>query len=405
MKSFKESNLLIVSDRFPHQKDAMSLSFVKNQVDCIKDYFRAVYVVSLTPFVPKFMLGCSFMNPRWKRDAFAQDYKYDNVEVYFTKYLSTPFKFLRNMKGLAAFKIANSIILNNNIQFDMIHAHFTYPSGYVGVKLGEIYKKPTILTVHENRDWFLREIHSNDKNLIYTWANADKIIRVNRSDLEEFDRYNLDKSKLTCIPNGYPSDLFKPMDKEFARNKLGLPNDKIILVNIANLEEYKGQKYLIYAMKTILSARQDIVLYIVGQGSLERQLRSMIDANGLQDNVVLAGGNKPLEEIPLWMNACDIFVLPSISESFGIVQIEAMACGKPVVSTYNGGSEEIIIDEELGMLVKSKDSEALAEALLRALERAWDSRYICDYAKQFTWDAIVTRLLEAYRKVACMRDS
>lgn len=404
MKSFKESNLLIISDRYPHEMDAMSLSFVKNQVDCIKGYFKAIYVISLTPYVPKFMLSCSFMNPRWKRDAFAQDYRYDNVEVYFTKYFSTPFKFLRNMKGRAALRTVKDIIKNNNIKFDIIHAHFTYPSGYVGAKLREIYKKPIILTVHENRDWFLKEIHSNDKNLIYTWENADKIIRVNKRDLCEFDRYGFDKSKLSCIPNGYPSDIFKPVDQAGARKKLGLPDDKIILVNIANLEEYKGQKYLIYAMKNILFTRQDIILYIIGQGSLERQLRSLIDANGLQNNVTLAGGNKPLDEIPLWMNACDIFVLSSLSEGNPTVMFEALGCGKPFVGTNVGGIPEIIINEKLGILVEPKDIECLANAILRSLDTKWDSRYICDYAKQFTWDVIVKRLLDAYKEAASLRD-
>jgi glycosyltransferase involved in cell wall biosynthesis len=344
------------------------------------------------------------MNPRWKRDAFAQDYKYDNVEVYFTKYISTPFKLLMNMKGRAALKIANKIIADNNIQFDMIHAHFTYPSGYVGVKLKEIYKKPIILTVHENRDWFLREVQSNDRDLIYTWENADKIIRVNKRDLGEFSRFGLDKSKLSCIPNGYPSELFKPMSPNYARKKLGLPNDKIILVNIANLEEYKGQKYLIYAIKNILAIRQDIVLYIVGQGSLENQLRSLIDANGLQKNVVLAGGNKPTEEIPLWMNACDIFVLSSLSEGNPTVMFEALGCGKPFVGTNVGGIPEIIIDEKLGILVEPKDAECLSNAILQSIDAKWDSEYIHDYAKQFTWDAIVKRLLEHYGDVADMRD-
>ena len=285
------------------------------------------------------------------------------------------------------------------MNFDLIHAHFTYPSGYVGARLKENHKKPVILTVHEERDGFLKEIFSNNRNLIYTWNFVDKIIRVNEKDLMEFRRLQIDKSKLLFLPNGYSQDLFLPMDSNNARIKLKLPLDRTILVNIASLEAYKGQKYLIEAMKKILVIRQDIMLYIVGQGSLENSFQSLINEYGLQDNVILAGGNKPREEIPLWMNACDLFVLPSLSESFGIVQIEAMACGKPVVATRNGGSEGIIINEKLGILVKPGDSEGLAKAILEALETEWDDEFIRDYARQFTWDGIAKGIVGVYKEV------
>ena len=101
----------------------------------------------------------------------------------------------------------------------------------------------------------------------------------------------------------------------------------------------------------------------------------------------------------LWMNACDIFVLPSLSESFGIVQIEAMACGKPVVATKNGGSEEIIIEDKLGILIEPKDPEGLLHAILRALETEWDDEYIREYAKRFTWENIAKEIMGVYTQI------
>ena len=105
-----------------------------------------------------------------------------------------------------------------------------------------------------------------------------------------------------------------PRNKEDAREKLGLPKSDKILLNIAALEPYKGQDYLISAMNKVLEARNDVTLYIVGKGSLKNHLQSLIESNGLQDRITLAGSNKPVEEIALWMNSCDLFVLPSISE-------------------------------------------------------------------------------------------
>jgi glycosyltransferase involved in cell wall biosynthesis len=97
----------------------------------------------------------------------------------------------------------------------------------------------------------------------------------------------ISKSKLLSIPNGFSSDLFKPKNIDIARKELGLPVDKKILVNIANLEEYKGQKYLIEAMKIILAKRNDVVLYIIGQGSLKNSLQLLIKDYGREVKIIL----------------------------------------------------------------------------------------------------------------------
>jgi glycosyltransferase involved in cell wall biosynthesis len=113
---------------------------------------------------------------------------------------------------------------------------------------------------------------------------------------------------------------------------------------------------------------------------------------------VLAGG-KPHDEIPLWMNACDVFVLPSVRESFGVVQIEAMACGKPVVATLNGGSEEVIISDDYGLLVEPGDPDDLAEKILVALDREWDREEILTYVERFMWENIAEETMGVYTQI------
>jgi glycosyltransferase involved in cell wall biosynthesis len=310
-----------------------------------------------------------------------------------------PFDFVKERKGEFAYKVAKKIIEREKMDFDLVHAHFTWPSGYVGAKLKAIYKKPLVLTVHEEREGFLNEISSGDKKLIYSWRNADKIIRVNKRDLKEFEKIGIDKSKLLSIPNGFCSDFFKPMNINIARKELGLPRDKKILLNIANLEEYKGQKYLVAAMGNVLAKRKDVVLYIVGQGSLKDSLQSLINKYRLEDNIILAGGNKPSWEIPLWMNACDVFVLPSLSEGNPTVMFECLGCGKPFVGTRVGGIPEIIINEKLGILVEPKDADALANVILKALDKEWNKEFILNYAEQYTWDIIAEKIMEVYDEV------
>ena len=99
------------------------------------------------------------------------------------------------------------------------------------------------------------------------------------------------------------------------------------------------------------------------------------------------------------MNSCDLFVLPSLSEAFGIVNLEAMACGKPVVSTYNGGSHEIITSDDYGFLVEPADSNALADKILYALNKKWDPVIIRHHAEKYSWTAIADQFLEIYQTV------
>jgi glycosyltransferase involved in cell wall biosynthesis len=89
-----------------------------------------------------------------------------------------------------------------------------------------------------------------------------------------------------------------------------------------------------------------------------------------------------------------------LRESFGVVQIEAMACGKPVVATYNGGSEEIIISEDYGLLCEPANPKELAEKILIALDKEWDGEKILRYAERFRWKNIAKEILEVYKDVS-----
>jgi len=388
-KHLNGKRLLVISPHF--------ITFVREQVIEISKYVDDINIIIPMPFIPEFMKDVPIMkkySPSY--DLLNVKDLPHNIKVDEVKYITLPLDSFRGMTGDFAFKKVDKFIKDKEIKFDIVHAHFTWPYGYAAVKLGKKYNVPVVITIHENRDWFLSEVSSDDEKLMYTWQNSDRLIRVNERDLEELQKLNINRSRLLYIPNGYSSVLFKPIDKIVARKKLGLPTDMRILLNIAALKPHKGQISLIESLKNVVRLHEDVMLYIVGNGPSRDELKSAIDEWGLQDNVILAGGNKVREEIPLWMNACDLFVLPSLSESFGVVQIEAMACGKPVVATRNGGSEEIIINDMLGILVEPKDVAGLSKAILRAIDTNWDREYILDYAKQFRWEEVAKNIVEVY---------
>jgi len=401
MKDLKDCNLLIVSERYPHRRDPISSSFVKNQIECIKNYVKKVYVISMTPYVPRFLSRFEFMDRKGRWDGYAKDYKYDNVEVFFAKTLAMPFDFSRRRRGDDGLANARRIIEKNKLHFDLIHAHFTYSAGYVGARLKESTGKPLILTVHEDKDWLSNEMESKDEKLLFTWHSCDRIIRVSRADIDKFKSMNIEPSRMAYIPNGFSSNQFNSISKEEARRKLQIPEDKSVLLNLAALEDYKGQEHLIRAMKIVSETRKDVIVYIVGKGSLKNHLQSLIDEFDLQETIILAGGDKPSEEIALWMNSCDLFVLPSISEGNQTVMFEALGCGKPFIGTNVGGIPDIIADEKLGILVEPKDSLALAKSITNALARDWNNDYIREYSRQFKWDRIAETIAGLYREVLC----
>jgi glycosyltransferase involved in cell wall biosynthesis len=259
-----------------------------------------------------------------------------------------------------------------------------------------MYSVPLVITEHAHVTLYPL-IEKKDKVIVRTWNCADALVRVCRKDIPIFSSI-FPKEKIFYIPNGYDQGNIKDMTKEEARKILNLPLDKNILFNLAILQNYKGHKYLIEAIQKVLQERSNILCLIGGDGPLKETLEEQIRHLGLEENVKLLG-RIPHNEVSHWYSAADIFVLPSINESFGIVQIEAMACGKPVVATYNGGSEEIIISEDYGLLCDSTDSQQLAKNILVALNREWDAEKIRSYARGFTWEKNAEQTVKLFESI------
>lgn len=169
-----------------------------------------------------------------------------------------------------------------------------------------------------------------------------------------------------------------------------------ILLTVGNLEPVKGHKYLVEAIGSITGQRKDIFCVIVGTGSQRRALEKQIRSAGLSEFVMLAG-NKPHKDIPIWISACDIFVLPSLNEGNPTVMFEALGCGKPFIGTRVGGVPGIIVSDMYGLLTEQGNSSDLEEKILLALDREWNWKSILEYANQFTWESISMDIVKIYR--------
>jgi len=389
----KLGNLLVITNEFPDKNNSyVGGIFVKEQVVALKRYFEKIFVIAPIPKTFGFLIKDHYKPMK--------NYTIDNVHVFYPKFFHFPVmqvkRYLYNYYHQIITREVLSLLEKEKIDFDLVHAHFTVPSGQVAWDLKRNLGVPYIITVHETPSTgLLPEYKSNSEDVYNTWKNANALIRVDKKYVELLKKFN---PNVYSIPNGFDSNRFNILDRWEARTRLGLPQDKKIIFSLGNLIMRKGFQYLIEAMKEIVSIETDILCFIGGRGPLRKKLEWQIGKLGLQDHIKLLGFI-PNDEIPLWMNATDIFVLPSLSESFGIVQLEAMACGTPVVATYNGGSEEIITSEDYGLLCPPKDPKCLAEKILIALEKDWDREKIRKYAEQFTWDKVAENIINVYMGV------
>jgi len=371
--------------------------FVRAQVKKIAPYFNKVYVISPISIFRFFK--------EYKKYRYGRRKECNNIIIFYPLYLNFPFPIIRNLTFIRELWIKNylkailKVIRKNNLKFDIIHAHFTWPSGYAGMLLKNKFKVPLVITTHALHSERLKKMDFNTKEK-YTnvWKSADAIINVSHKCVNILKKLGIPSNRIYYVQNGVDLKKFKPMNKKECRKKLGIPLDKKIIVGVGNLVEKKGFIYLIRAVNIIKEKNKNIKVYIVGKGPLHTQLKKEINKFSIQKYVHLVGP-KPHSEIPLWINAADVFVLPSLIENFGIVNIEALACGKPVVSTYNGGSGEIITSEEYGFICPLKNPECLAEKILISLNKRWDKKRIVKYSKRFSWEVVVKEILDIYNKI------
>ncbi|NJE03840.1 glycosyltransferase [Thermococcus sp. MV11] len=288
--------------------------------------------------------------------------------------------------------------------FDIMHIQSSGPLGgfipaIVGAFWSQILGLNFIVTFHYRPDKaFINKYKAIFqiviKNSRIFFVVSDKQIKNLREVINDY----LITRRVRLVFNGFDNELFHPISKTYCRKILNLPCDKKIVVTIGNLLPVKGHRHLIEAMKKIVKDRNDVMLIIVGDGPLRKELEKQIKTLSLENHIRLVGA-RPHHEIPLWMNAADLFVLPSLSEGNPTVMFEALGVGLPFVGTAVGGVPEIITSEDYGLLCPPKDPECLAEKILIALEKEWDRERIRKYAEQFTWENIARRTLGIYRKV------
>lgn len=281
---------------------------------------------------------------------------------------------------------------------DVIHAHNMIYAGLSFIELGRKFNIPVVITEHSTEFALEEQPREVAKKIIVSlkqqgnniYAVSPKLIA-----LLNLKFFNSQESKIGWLPN--------VLDTRFEENvefKLKNNTEKISFFNLANLIPVKGQKELISAFAKAFKQFNNVELVIAGKGILKNELEDLIDKFQLKGKVKLIGLINR-DEVVKQMDACDVFVLPSHYETFGVVLIEALSRGVPVLSTYCDGPECIVNDSN-GILVQPKDVDELAQAMLKMYHEHnnYNKEQLReDVINQYGKEAFYKRVMEIYNIV------
>lgn len=284
--------------------------------------------------------------------------------------------------------------------YDIIHIHHPDPMVALALKLSG-YKGHVVL--HWHSDILKQKLLLKLYRPLQEWLikRADLIIGTTPKYLEESPHLKSFYKRKVSIPIGITE--IKMVGEKYNPIK-SLYKDKKIIFSLGRLVEYKGFEYLIDSAKLV---DDNYVLLIGGSGPLKEKLQQRINENNLSNKVKLLGRIDD-EYIPAYYNACDIFVLSSIwkTEAFGIVQIEAMSCGKPVIATHipESGVDWVNKDGFSGLNVEPESSEQIADAIKKILADASTYSYYASNARQrfednFTLEKMLSDCYKIYSEI------
>jgi len=298
------------------------------------------------------------------------------------------------------FLVALKIIRREKI--NLVHSHWIIPQGLIGAMIQFFIRIPHITTIH-GTDIYLIHAHRFTYPLMRVIGHYSNIITTNSKHTYKLllDIISYKREKIRIIPMGINVN-------EFSRMNIKTTKPHKTILFIGRLIDLKGVHILIKAMKVEISRNNNVQLIIIGDGPKRKNLEQCAKNLGISSSINFLG-NQGRDNLLLYYQIADVFVLPSIkyknqAEGLGVVLLEAMASGTPVIGSNTGGIPDIIEDGVNGLLVIPGDPESLAKAIRLILENPYlTEKFRKSGLKKvrefFSWDVIIEHFIEIYQKV------
>lgn len=309
-----------------------------------------------------------------------------------------------------------------NLRYDLIHTHY-WMSGVAGADLKRTWGVPMVQMFHTLSAVKNRIARGHEVEGAYRMEGeqqaldaADRVVAATPDEVEQLQaHYRVDPTRLVVIPPGVDLSYFYPIPPDEACAAISIPADARMLLFVGRIEPLKGVDTLLRALARMREdCTRDICPYhlaIIG-GDLEDQpaqsdsemarLKALCHRLGLDDMVVFLG-KRDQTTLPYYYSAALCLVMPSFYESFGMVALESMACGTPVVTSNAGGLAYLVRNGETGFTVPTGDITALADTLTRLLLDDDLRRNIginaAAYARNYAWENIAGRMIDLYQQL------
>ena len=296
----------------------------------------------------------------------------------------------------------------NGLEYQVVHSHY-WLSGWVGRQLARSWGLPHVLTFHtlslikmQSRVGETEPLarQATERELV---ASAGRIVAFSPHERDALVRlYGADSEKIILAPCGVDLSLFRPLDQEMSRRRLGLNGEKVVLF-VGRVEPLKGLDLLLQTA-VHMEARENLKVLVVGgieDGDPEvSRLQHAARELGV-DQVFEFVGRVDQDQLPLYYSAADVCVMPSFYESFGMAALEAMACGTPVVASRVGGLSTVIHHGHTGFLKSWRCPEAFASSLDMIISnedlQASMGRAARGRAEGMGWKSVAGRMIDVYR--------
>lgn len=300
----------------------------------------------------------------------------------------------RNARAEARAVLPLARSLHAEVAFDVVDAQFFYPDGPAAVAVGKALGVPVSIKARGADIHHWGTAPATREQVRAAGLAAQGVLAVSQGLADDMAALGLPRERITVHRTGLNADLFRPYDRRLCRDQLNLARDARVLATVGALIPRKGQRFAIEALAGLPGA----ILLLAGTGPDESALKSLAERVGVADRVRFLGA-VPHGDLPIVLNAADVFVLPTASEGLANAWVEALACGTPVVTTPIPGALELITDPIAGRLVpRSAPDIALAVAAILADPPAPEA--VSAAVDGFSWDTNAEELVAHWRRLA-----
>ncbi|MBN2204344.1 MAG: glycosyltransferase [Thermoleophilia bacterium] len=382
--------VLVVSHLYPYPGVDRHL-FVHEQCLALRGLGVEMHVISPTPWIPRVLWSSSRMRRRGSKPTRAVR---DGIVADYPRFPQPPRRLLFDRLGDLAYRRVRGLPAVTGESYDLIHAHQALPDGAVAAHLSRDLGIPYLVTVHGadvNRG--LEGAGPVARRTAEVLEGAAAVVAVSGVLARRLTaRVPLDA--VHVVQNGVPGALHGVPPTDY------LPGHRVVLA-AGRLVAGKGFEHVLEALARLADRRDDLRAVVAGEGALRRRLEALAAELGLADRVALPGRLEH-EDLLAMMARADVFALPSAPEGFGLVHLEAMTQGTPVIGCLDQGPADFIEDGVSGHLVPYGDVAALTRALGATLDDPERARAVGEagrkVAETFTWERNARRMLELYEQ-------